>query len=236
MAAYFNREDVVDGWKALELPDIANGLLAGKVHSKTLVKLFEGDHYFCWFISEVEEADRDCSIPEFAGPDLLRCGGAGVGIVCWRSWRNPFALAAEWILVDVEHLVVRQKRRGEFIEFSEVAPEDQRRGEDGPEAYVSQLFILGEFGIMLRFIGPTDLANNQHVSVVPMAGTGEGFVAILRESNAGHVGPVVADIARGAPNICIDAIFGPPLPHVSHSVLAHGENHVAVELIEGGTD
>src|SRR5262245_32769000 len=78
MAAYFDRKNVVHGCKVLELPDVADRLTAGKVHSEALVELLEGDRYFCRFIPEVEEADGDRSIPKFARPNLMWRGGAGI--------------------------------------------------------------------------------------------------------------------------------------------------------------
>ena len=64
-----------------------------------------------------------------------------------------------------------------------------------------------------------------------MAGAGVLFVAVLRETDAGHASPRVADVAGGAPAVA--AHFRAPLPHVTHSVLAEAVYDVAVGFVEG---
>src|SRR5579872_5878826 len=77
---------------------------------------------------------------------------------------------------------------------------------------------------------PADVADHQHVRVIPMSGPGVEFVACLAETDAGHAAPGIGNIARGAPAVA--AHFGAPLPNVPHAVLAKAEDDVPGHLVQ----
>src|SRR5262249_8208282 len=97
---------------------------------------------------------------------------------------------------------------------------------------VRNLLIGRELG-RPRALAPTDLSDDEHVRVVPAAGTGELLMAGLRKTNSRHARPGVADVAGHAPEIATD--FGAPLPDFAVAVLAHAEPELAIESVKHAT-
>ena len=107
----------------------------------------------------VEESDRPRAVRERTQPH----------VVVWRVHDRTPRLA-ERVLVDVQHLVVRQERTREGIEPLQVAADEERRGHDGPERHVRILLVRREAarGEAVRAHRP----DHEHVRIVPAAGTG----------------------------------------------------------------
>src|SRR4051812_42955448 len=77
---------------------------------------------------------------------------------------------------------------------------------------------------------PTDLADDEHVRVVPVARPGVLFLARLTKSDAAHAAPVVGDVVGRAPRLPADAAA--PFPDVAHTVLTQGVSDVALLLAQ----
>src|SRR6185503_7780064 len=77
---------------------------------------------------------------------------------------------------------------------------------------------------------PANHPDDEHVRVVPAAGSGVLLAARLLKTNAGHARPVVADVARHTPEMTTD--FPAPLPHLASAVLTNAEHDVARLLAE----
>ncbi len=167
--------------------------------------------------AEVEKTDRVATVFElfFVNTD-----------VAVRAHARRFF--AERILVDCQHFVVAQEREREVVELVHVAPDEQRRGEEAPEADVGVLFIRRQARGMQ--VAPADLADDEHVRVVPVAGPGKGRGLVLLETNAAQAAPGVGDVPGGAPAIAVH--LAAPFPDVAHAILAKAENNVAFLLAQ----
>ena len=131
-------------------------------------------------------------------------------------------LPAKFVLIQSQHFVVAQKAQREVVEFFHVAADEQRRSQQAPQADVRVLLVHAQArGVQ---IAPADLADDEHVGIVPISRPGKGRGLILLEADSAHAFPGVDDVARGAPAIAADRAT--PLPDVAHAVLAKAENNV----------
>ena len=89
---------------------------------------------------------------------------------------------AQRILVDGDHLVVGKQRFRERIEPCQIAADEQRRSEHGPERHVRILFVGRELRIV-ELGAPSDESHDEHVGVGPVSGAAEGRPALLFEAD-----------------------------------------------------
>ena len=75
------------------------------------------------------------------------------------------------------------------------------------------------------------VADFEHVGIVPMAGAGVGFEALLLAEDGVDAVPVGIDVAGGAPEVAAER--GRPLPHGVPAVLAEREDDGAAGGLEG---
>src|SRR3954471_19511280 len=81
-----------------------------------------------------------------------------------------------------------------------------------------------------RPASPANLPDDEHVSVVPVAGPRILLMPGLLKANARHRRPRVGDVARDAPQVAADLL--PPLPYVSPAVLTERVHEVAIQPVE----
>ena len=97
----------------------------------------------------------------------------------------------------------------------------------------SEMCVSCSLGVSLlsrSVAAPTDLADDEHVGVVPVARSRVFLVAGLREADARHARPRVGDVAGDAPEVAAHLIA--PLPDVAPAVLAETKDEVAVGFVE----
>ena len=82
--------------------------------------------------------------------------------------RHARGLLAQRVLVQGQHLVVGQQIERERIEPFHVAADQQRRGEQAPQADVRVLLVGRELRRVQRG-PPAHVAHHQHVRIVPVA-------------------------------------------------------------------
>jgi len=180
-----------DGWgfegsvrdlKILLTPDIAQGLWAGDFQIRPR-DLHRGGS-----LPTVKESDYDGTIGQRFSISFQVTG-----------FQHTDCLFAEFILIDVENLVIGQQAQGEGIEFAEIAAEDQWSGKEAPHADLGVLFVRGQ----IRGMGmpPADIPHNQHVGIIVMAGPTVSGPFILSKGTVGDILPVVMDIAGGPPGV-----------------------------------
>ena len=146
---------------------------------------------FLRLLREVEVADGAGAVRELFHVDLfaavdeeLRGGGA------------------EFVLVEREDFVVGEEAEREVVGFFERAADEERRGEEAPEAEVRVLLVGREArGADVFAAADVDGADDEHVGIVPVAGAAERAPFFLLEPDVAEVAPRVADVAGGAPGI-----------------------------------
>src|SRR6185437_7556466 len=79
-------------------------------------------------------------------------------------------------------------------------------------------------------ISTANLANDQHVRVIPMSGPGKRRGGILAKTDSTHAAPCVGNVARFSPGITANGRT--PFPDVEFAVLAKAENDVARLLFQ----
>ena len=121
-------------------------------------------------------------------------------------------LEAEWVLVDRDHLGVREDRAGRVAHAADVVARDERGGHEGPEAEVRP--ILG-----VRHASVADL---EHVRIVVRPGSGRSRVSEIAVEDADHRPPVVRDVAGHAPLMRRHRSPSPRL--VGRGVVARAQN------------
>ena len=139
-------------------------------------------------------------------------------------------LLAQRILIKREHFVIGEHAQREIIDLSQIATDQQRRGQQTPKADVGVLLVGRQAGGMK--MAPAHFPQDQHVGIVPMARPGKLLVPVLVKPDTGHAAPRIADVAGGAPAIAAD--LRAPFPHVAHAVLTEAENDVAILFAQGG--
>ncbi len=108
----------------------------------------------------------DAGVEEADGPRaVFQRFGVDDGVVGVRDRRG---LAPERVLVDGEHLVIAEQADSEVVERVEIAADEQRRGEQAPERDVGVLLLRRQ----ARGMGmtPADVADDEHVGIVPVTG------------------------------------------------------------------
>ena len=121
-------------------------------------------------------------------------------------------LHALGVLVDGDHFRIGQDRQRVRRHRGEVVPGEERRGQDAPQAHVGQVLVVAHLAV----------PDFEHVGIVPVAGAGVFFEAVLVEADDGHSVVPVADVARRAPQVAPDRRS--PLPHALEAVLAQAVN------------
>ena len=108
---------------------------------------------------------------------------------------------AQRVLIDIQHLVVGQQPEGELVHLFEIAADQERRGEQRPQAQVGVLLVRREARGM-ELWPPAHLAHHQHVGIIPMSGAGElGPFLLLGEADAAHAFPSVHYVSGRAPRV-----------------------------------
>ena len=181
------------------------------------------------FIGQVEDAHRDGAVRHRLGPHLV-----APAVRTLDTGRAE----AERILVDVQHLVVREERPREVAHLRHVVADHQRRGEETPHRDVRVLFVRRQAVPALR----PDRLEHEHVRVAPRARARVHPVDALGVHRAADVRPAVEDVARETPRVRVD-LLGVALPAARKRVvdvavlfperLAHHEPRV--EPVHGRT-
>ena len=105
------------------------------------------------------------------------------------SFYHAVGLLSEQILIDGIHLVVAEQVDGEFIHLSNVATDEHIRSQQGPEGNM-RVLLVGRQAAVAQVRAPSHLTHNQHVGVVPVAGSGVGSKScLLTETDIIHRTP-----------------------------------------------
>src|SRR5271157_5015337 len=138
---------------------------------------------------------------------------------------DAMSFAPQLVLVDGDHLGIRENLFDFWLHGAHIVAGDQWRGEQCPETEMRAIFGNGH---------PT-VAYFHHVRVVPVSRASECFQSDLQVQNVYHAvfaatairpfllaGPFVADVAGGAPQIA-DAFA--PQPRLGGAPFAHTEDN-----------
>src|SRR5580704_16607906 len=124
---------------------------------------------------------------------------------------HSLAFAAERVLINGNHFLVRQDRPNLRAHVTQIIARDQRGSKDSPQADVGAIFGIGH----------APVADLQHIGIVPMAGPGKAVETVLQIDDVydavrtavaiwpfDPAFPPVLDIASCAPQIAA-GVFAP---------------------------
>ena len=134
-------------------------------------------------------------------------------------------LVAKDVLVDGVDFVVAQEVERKRVDLRYVAANQHVRSQQRPQGDVGVLLIGRQLRVA-QGAAPSHLPHDEHVGVVPVAGTGIGMEPCLPyEAVVVERLPRVVDVVRGAPGVGVDQRS--PYPRLSPSVLTEGVEDVA---------
>src|SRR5579862_6208327 len=141
----------------------------------------------------------------------------------------------ESVLIDREHLIVREETQRELVERRNVPAQDKGSRYEAPKRNLRVLFVRSERGFTRLAAGTGEVAEKQVIRIVKRSGPGvpvEICFGIELESILEH-SEAAAQIASGPPAVSANLLA--PLPNVGHAVLAEIENDIPVLLLENGS-
>ena len=97
--------------------------------------------------------------------------------------------------VNGQYFIISQKIQGKIVQLGHIATDQQRSSKERPEGYMGILLIRSKFGSVQRG-SPPHLSDNQHIRIIPVAGSGIFCQTVLSIKNIdkAHAPPVCSAI------------------------------------------
>ena len=90
---------------------------------------------------------------------------------------------AQGVLIHGQHFAVGHERLREGVHDRQIAAQEQRHGQQAPEAHLGNLLVGLQVGAVHRR-DPAHLAHNQRIQVVPMSRAGVLLMSVLGEADS----------------------------------------------------